>query len=86
MKIRDVMIKEGQSDWYSTYQDLVEEVGRFDINKRRFPLVEGTLHYNEKPDFEKTVDELKKKYIFLAENSLFLLSPLYNIFFIKLHL
>lgn len=67
------MLKSSGSLWYETYKELISKNDHYDITKKKL-LFPEIFWGNEKkgPNFE----EMKKRYLFLAENSLFLLAPL----------
>lgn len=67
------MLKSDSSLWYETYKELASRNDNFDVSKKKmhFPDLSWGNDKNG-PNFE----EMKKRYLFLAENSLFLLAPL----------
>lgn len=62
--------------WYDTYLDLINKDSKYDISKKRLPLPEICLG---DCDVDKCKEEMKKRYLFLANNSLFLLAPLIRV-------
>lgn len=72
ISFNDVPIRSERSIWYELYSELISSQTRFDISRKtllpRFNL--STV------SFDEYKEELKKRYLFLAKNSLFLLAPL----------
>ena len=60
------------SVWYPIYNELISGFSRYDISKKKKFHVD--FHFIEEKEIN--IDEMKKRYLFLAENSLFLLAPL----------
>jgi len=67
------MLKSSSSFWYSTYKDLIKKNDRFDVSKKKIQFPE--IHWGNETN-GPNIEEMKKRYLFLAENALFLLAPL----------
>ncbi|MBQ7105543.1 MAG: hypothetical protein IJN90_06780 [Bacilli bacterium] len=68
----DNVIKKEKSIWYPVYKELVSRLDRFDISKKKMQFPE--IYWGDEK--EANIEEMKKRYLFLAENSLFILAPL----------
>lgn len=65
--------KEKNSIWYSAYRELVNYSKYFDIDKKHPTF--GDIYWGD-VSFEEFRESIKDRYVFLAENALFLLAPL----------
>lgn len=68
----DINLKPERSLWFDFYKEVSKKDHRYDI-KRRNILPE--LNFGS-VSFDEVKEEMKKRYLFLAENSIFLLAPL----------
>lgn len=66
-------ILSNRSLWFGLYEDLSNKIDTFDINKKKLLFPE--IYWGER-DFDHYKEEMKKRYIYLAKNALFLLAPL----------
>lgn len=70
--IKDISIRSERSLWYQVYSELILSDSRFDISRKSI-LPEFNLR---NVSFDNNREELKKRYLFLAKNYLYILAPL----------
>ena len=71
--MHDEDVKLEDSIWYDAYKELVNYSKYFDISKKH--TVFGDIYWGD-VEFDEFKENIKERYIFLANNSLFLLAPL----------
>ena len=72
INFNDVPIRSERSIWYELYSELISSQTRFDISRKSI-LPEFNLR---NVSFDNSREELKKRYLFLAKNYLYILAPL----------